>query len=155
MFYHISKKDLGVNVKFTPRVPDSALVSIEGNIPRVCVSSSLLGCIRGICGTNKVTVSDIIYGCKKDVVSNSYCPLTVYLAPADIYPYVPPNVSDYRANKEHWYLSVIKMRRIGYIDFTALLDGCIEIIDYKKTLSISEDILANYKLITNRRIKNA
>ncbi len=47
-YYHLSMKYYGEKIKLIPRVPQVNIKSLEdGHIPRICVSTSIDGCILG------------------------------------------------------------------------------------------------------------
>lgn len=141
MYYHVSKKYLGEKVVLTPRVPETCLVSEEGDIPRICTSRTLLGCIRGIVSHSMVSVRDFIY---EIVECEGFNTLDDYLADTKkmvisppIYvtggvAYTPPNASDFRANKEMWFLEDTEFVLIGYIDLALLM--------YTGELAVRQDI---------------
>lgn len=60
VFYHISKKYLDKKVTLTPKVPESALINKEGNIPRICVSDDPLLCVRSVMSNPKIQVRNFI-----------------------------------------------------------------------------------------------
>lgn len=59
-YFHISKKDLGEKIILKPKIPESAILSKEGNIPRICVCPKIYNCIEGITSTRKPTVGEFI-----------------------------------------------------------------------------------------------
>lgn len=134
LFYHVSKKDHGLTFKFKPKLPESAIIPKEGNIPRVCVAPEIFYCLRSI-GSNKHLYSmDIIIECRND--EGGWNPPAIYMTNEQ--PYLPPRVSDFRYNKEHWFLKPVEMLRIGYVDLEALTRGKVEIIKQFKTFTFEE-----------------
>lgn len=111
-YYHISKTDLGEKFRFTPRVPRSAIIDDEGDIPRVCVSSKIVNCIDAICGCY-ATVNDFIHEVVR-LDSDLLIPPTVYFTTRT--PYTPPNAVDFYQNGEKWFITSVTMKRLGYID---------------------------------------
>ena len=72
---------------------------------------------------------------RKDIVTIG--PVTIYST--DQQPYLPPDASDFRINKEHWFIQPVEMIRIGYLSLGQLLKGKIslikkpnQIVDYPK-----------------------
>lgn len=141
MYYHVSKRYLGEKVVLTPRVPETALINEEGDIPRICTSKTLLGCVRGIVSHSLVAVKDFLY---EIVEHESFKTFDDYLldskkmvlSPA-IYvaggvAYTPPNASDFRANKEMWFLQDTEFVLVGYIDLALLI--------YTGELAMRQDI---------------
>jgi hypothetical protein len=135
--YHISRKDLGQDIVLKPRVPSSSVISKEGNIPRVCVSSHPVYCLRSIVGTQEISIEDILYAFydmdNHESLSHWKNRNGLLLPPA-IYqsfeqPFLPPHASDFRRNKEQWYLKKTPFSRVGYLNLRELLSGRIKIID--------------------------
>ena len=50
MFYHVSKNNLGNIIYLEPKIPENCLIEEEGNIPHICVSTSIYYCLRSIIG---------------------------------------------------------------------------------------------------------
>ena len=94
MWFHISKKFVGKNKTFMPKVPESALKDEEGNIPRICVSDSLYRCLLGLIGYSQLRS----YMFSAEFKENP----CVYFTEKT--PYLPPNASDFRRTNEHWFL---------------------------------------------------
>lgn len=146
-WYHISLKYFNDNPVLNPKVPESACVENEGNIPRICVSDNILFCLRSIISTNHIRPIDILYEFKKDkyrvrktiagaVVYNPCCYNTVSV------PYLPPDISDFRQNNEHWFITPTKFHYMGRINILKLiLNNAIEFIN-----DIDTDIKINKKL---------
>lgn len=142
MYYHVSKIDLGSVVVFTPKIPGSSLISTEGNIPRVCVTTSIRNCLLSINGVREGSIKDTVINLSNE--ENSYRKDIVTIGPVTIYstdqqPYLPPDASDFRINKEHWFIQPVEMKRIGYLSLGQLLKGKIslvkkpnQIVDYPK-----------------------
>lgn len=130
MYYHVSKKYLGEKVVLTPRVPETCLVTEEGDIPRICTSKTLLGCIRGIVSHSMVSVRDVLYEIVEHVGFSAFedylADSTKMVISPSIYvaggiAYTPPNASDFRANKEMWFLEATEFTLVAYIDLHTLI----------------------------------
>lgn len=146
MFFHLSKFDLGDSVILTPKVPESSLISKEGNIPRICVSSDVWLCICSIISVEKPSIRDLMYefidrtkfdsfeDCKKH---NEFF-LNPVVYEIDDEPFLPPDASDFRKNKEHWFLTPKEFNKKGYLDFYSLLKGKIHISSENKKLSCEQ-----------------
>ena len=63
--YFVTQKDMGKNVILKPRVPESAS-DHEGHVSRICVSSSILGCLSSIGGNLCLGCNTYIYSCDAD-----------------------------------------------------------------------------------------
>lgn len=149
-YFHISKKDLGDKVVLKPKIPESALPSKEGNIPRICVCPKIYNCIEAIVSVRRPTVGDFIQELSKDVnpfelfESNK---LITYFSPSiyvsDEIPFLPPAASDYRRTKEHWYLKRTPFKRCGYLDLNMLLTtGKLNTVDqYNEIKAKYKDLL--------------
>lgn len=147
LFYHVSKKDHGPLFKFKPKLPESAIIPKEGNIPRVCVSPEIFYCLRSISSNKNLYSMDIILECRNE--EGTWNPPAIYMTFES--PYLPPRVSDFRYNHEHWFLKPIEMLRIGYVDLAALTTGKVEIMKKFKVFTFKElggrgkDVLVSVK----------
>lgn len=124
-FKHVSKMDLGDSAVFTPRVPETALVSIEGNIPRVCVSPSVGRCIHSIISSRVTHAWDLLYEFRSNIedfedleewIDRDGIIVSPSIYSTDELPYLPPKASDFRQNKEMWFLKPVTLIRNGYVD---------------------------------------
>lgn len=130
MYYHVSKIDRGEEFVFKPKLPESALISKEGDIPRICVCSNVYFCLRAITSSSSLSLDDL----RCEFVSdNDMIPPAVYMTQES--PYIPPDASDFRFNDERWFLSKIKMERVGYINLKPLFEkGAIELVKQKELI---------------------
>lgn len=137
-FYHISMHNHGDYFQFEPRVPETAIISKEGNIPRVCVCPTLYQCLKAISSSKILYSFDIITVAKKleDYIIQPF----VYKVIGDLEPYLPPNVSDFRENEEHWFITPVMMKRVGCIDLVQLSKGKVSMV--KNLLPIEKELLA-------------
>lgn len=131
MYYHVSKIDHGKEFTFKPKVPESALFTTEGNIPRVCVCPNVFYCLRAICSCSPITVGDALLGMNND--DDFVYPFVVYAT--EEVPFLPPKASDFRLNKEHWFLKDITMKRVGYISIIDLIYADVTVSDFYQKLS--------------------
>ncbi|MFA6198861.1 MAG: hypothetical protein WC679_00390 [Bacteroidales bacterium] len=140
MFFHISKIDLGDKVTLTPRLPDSAVISIEGNQKRICVSTSPLYCFRSITGMRSPRHYEILYEFKDEYDEDDeplFCFPTLYYTKNK--PIKPPDISDFSYNEEHWFIEETEFYKIGYVDMLALINNDFKISTVKKTTTILKD----------------
>lgn len=63
--YFITQKDMGDHVILKPRIPESA-PDYEGNIPRICVSPSILGALSSIGRHIYIGCYTYVYVCELD-----------------------------------------------------------------------------------------
>lgn len=126
-FYHVSKIDHGEEFEFIPRVPETAILNKEGNIPRICVSTKIFYCLRSICSNRELYSYDILNNLNNYNKTNILMPPTIYAIDPKQPPFLPPDVSDFRYNEELWFLNPIIMKRIGYLDLHKLVIGKIKI----------------------------
>ena len=140
MFFHISKIDLGNTVTLTPRLPDSAVTKIEGNQKRICVSTSPLFCLRSISGTRQPKISDILYELQDSNLKKCYSPVLYYTKEI---PIIPPDVSDFRHNQEHWFIEETEFYKIGFIDLVLLTNNIFGVSSIKHDIKL----LSKYKKI--------
>ena len=147
--YHVSKGYLGRSVTLNPQLPKSALISIEGDIPRVCFSTELSGCLSSISGGANCSISDALLEFKdKNIFPNP----SVYITIEDLF--TPPNISDFRENNEYWALIPIKVKFIGFIDLFQLTKNIIEITMERFTLT-NEIYRKEYKTLFTLKIKES
>ena len=150
MWFHISSDDLGASFLFTPRIPDSAVVSKEGNIPRICVCSDIHSCLMAITGVGKVGIPlrDLVFEFKKKLLVVSPA---IYVCKDE--PYLPPDVSDFRLTKEHWYLQEKMFNRQSFLSIKSLLSGEIKEITEPETMDFQEyrDLISYEMVITNNK----
>ena len=145
-FLHLSKSDLGAKFKFIPRIPSNAIMDEEGDIPRICVSTNLYDCVRGILGMTLPSTND--FGCEmrrfpqrqtlwEQVGEPTFHPCALYGTNRQAY--LPPNHGDFRENNEHWFLTPVTMNRLGFLDLHAFFkDGELRIIDEYVSLSAAQ-----------------
>jgi len=115
MWYHVRREFTGKKPTIKPSIPKAAeeynwCRSEEGDIPRICVSDTVLNCLRGIMGIEKPAMDDF----KKYFHENPYLYFTEEV------PYIPPNCSDFRENSEHWFITPTKFIYLGRVDMYKL-----------------------------------
>ena len=153
-FYHISSEHLGINPVLEPRVPRSSLIQEEGDIPRICVAPTLYFCVRSIIGCNPINQWDVLVQFKTGIEGfetnaefiqkGKTIDYPIVYTPCAT-PYLPPNSSDFRENKEHWFLEKTEFFFVGYLDLEHMLDnGKFKLTDNRK--SINSSILLNESL---------
>ena len=141
MFYHVSKKNLGNTIYLEPKIPESSLLEEEGNIPRICVSINVYYCLRSIIAVQAKNfhVFNLLEAFRHNLLpmeskeywvargENLLSP-SIYISKK--YAFLPPNSSDFRSNKEHWYLQKTKFERLGFLDLSALItNGKLNVIN--------------------------
>lgn len=165
-YYHISKTYLGKEYLFTPRIPQSSLISVEGNIPRICVSDNILKCIRSMTGMHSPDILDItsefIFG--NDDCSNVDQLLlngNNFVNPAIYYtqniPFLPPNISDFRYNSEMWFLQPELFQFKGYLNLSQLISGNFVVSESATSLTKKEYIdrkNEELEILLEKNIKN-
>lgn len=132
-WYHVSRKDLGDKIKLTPKIPESAIISREGNIPRVTTSDNVLLCVKAIISSYTFKVADLLEFKHK----NNFINPAIYVNDTD-QPYLPPDAIDFRSNNEHWYLQETEFNLIGYVCLKSLTEGKLNIVNEKLTLTKEE-----------------
>ena len=63
--YFVTQKDFGSSVILKPKIPESS-PEYEGKIPRICVSTSILGALSSIGGNLGLNCNTYIYKCDLD-----------------------------------------------------------------------------------------
>lgn len=116
MWIHVSREYFGTNPVIKPKIPGSVsnnfvCRSVEGDIPRICVSTNLIKCISGITGNYDIPLESFT----KHFPTNP----CVYIT--DEIPYTPPNCSDFRDNDEHWFITPTHFYYLGRIDIYKLV----------------------------------
>lgn len=159
-FYHLSKSKLPNGELIQPRIPKTAFIQTEGNIPRICVTDDIILALQSICSTSvsrglcfsdlmwnfldpKLTLrkQDIYDLYEKSKQSNSIlmCNIAVYCILVNDkktnMPFLPPDCADFRRFREHWYLQTQPdLKFIGYLDWHGLLNGAIRITEEEPNL---------------------
>lgn len=140
-FLHVSKHDLGEKFKFTPRIPENAVLDYEGDIPRVCVSTNLYDCVRGVLGEAEPVVADFAHTMRRWHTERSR---GMYYEASALYgtnrkAFLPPDHGDFRDNQEHWFLTPVTMYRLGYIDLRAFFQFCeLKIVPERQVFQYDE-----------------
>jgi hypothetical protein len=154
-YFHLSNTFLGEEAILEPRVPNSSLISVEGNIPRVCFSTNVFYCFRSICGTNSISFNDFANFKDKKINQEHYSEEffeawdamiekgdfkiinpAIYITNEQLY--LPPKCSDYRSNKEHWSLKPVKVKFQGYLCLKSLTERKLKITNDINTLDTQE-----------------
>lgn len=156
-WYHISKIFLGDNIILQPKVPESAVIEIEGDIPRICVSSHILKCLRSLISTKKLFAENIILEfAESKRILNSKKYIKGYIENPCIYytsnnpAYLPPDSSDYRNNDEHWFLTSTQFYYFGRLDIKKLIfDNILESTDEENTYIIFEKSNKKQEILIN------
>lgn len=155
-YFHISKRYLGETVILKPKVPELCDINTEGNIPRICVSDKIFKCVCSIISSYPFRISDVLNEFRQDLEAfeskEEYSDrITIIKSPSIYYteeiPFLPPKVSDFRNNNEHWFLQDTEFRLYGFIDFLELVRT--------KRLSISKtQTEIDSKLLLSEEFKN-
>ena len=109
MWFHVTKKYLEDEVTLIPSVPQNALTDAEGDIPRICVSTSVFKCLRGLKGRENIYKEDF-----KNFTENP----CVYFTEET--PYIPPDCNDFRYNDERWFIEPTKFFFLARVDLVRL-----------------------------------
>lgn len=136
MWYHVSKRFLGNEFVFKPKLPETAVIEREGDTPRICVSDSIAKCLRAIDSGDNLTLKSIIinfsdlkdefsFETEEDLYAKNFRTPAIYVTEET--PILPPDISDFRFNNEHWFLQPTKFKFVGYLSFNALLKGQLSI----------------------------
>lgn len=126
MWYHVSYEHLGDTKILLPRVPDNANRELEGDIPRICVSSDIIKCLYAIIGSYHLTAQQL------RAQFGNRNPSIYYTRRV---PYIPPKCADFRENDERWFLEPVEFYFLGYLDMKTLLEQERIIFTKKKTYS--------------------
>lgn len=151
MFFHVSYHDHGEYFQFTPKVPVDAVSSKEGNIPRVCVSTSIYNCLHSLANVIKLYSYDVILKCKHDKDTPCIIQPVIYKVVEGQTPYIPPNAVDFRLRDEHWFITPVFMERVGCLDVIELtngnivVNGKIELLDVNDISGHGKDVLISGK----------
>lgn len=131
-FFHVSYsiKPIENNmVILKPRVP-AKMYADEGNIPRICVSKNIIGCLKGI--TEELTKIRLAMTFARNVIeyeeSDGYSSYDLWLINPKIYvctnkiAYLPPKFKDFRKNDEYWYIDETVFHYLGNINIDDLIN---------------------------------
>lgn len=123
--FHVSKVYLGSNPVLSPRLPVSASKK-EGNIPRICVSPNIFFCVRAIVGSpqRKLDLADLSLEFA-DAENTMLLYGAVYKTNEK--PFIPPDCSDFRSNKEHWFIKDTVFTYCGSLDFSNIHQGKLKL----------------------------
>lgn len=143
MMYHLSKKYLGDDVILTPKVPVNADLDSEGDIPRICFSTNVFYCVRGIIGCKRIRILGLVEFKNKIVSQLDDEEEELKLVNPSIYVttkklYIPPAHGDFRYNKEYWALENTEVKFIGFLCLKKLINSKLKITDNANTLNPSE-----------------
>jgi hypothetical protein len=142
MFFHVSFQNHGSYFQFQPKVPEMAYEYKEGNIPRVCVCPTVYQCLSAISGEKELYSFDIMQKCRRFPDASVIEQPSIYVVIGDQLPYLPPNASDFRKNEEHWFLSPVVMKHIGYLNMTKLVLGRCVVTRNKDNQFVDWSIIA-------------
>jgi hypothetical protein len=118
-WYHVSEKDLGDTVILTAKVPKTAPADLEDvTTARVCFAPSISQCLYAIHSYKTNLISEVIKTYLHTTPQSCINP-TVYFTDAELVK--PDDASDYSITEEHWSLTDIAVRRLGYVDLYHLL----------------------------------
>lgn len=161
MFYHVSYVDLGERATLTPQIPKNSDIEEEGDIPRICVSTSIYSCLKGILSKQKFKSIHILNNFRKDMEAFEEMEEWInkgakILSPTVYYTkkkaYEPPNASDFRKNNEYWYINKTIFDRVGYICLNTLIEkNQIRVVDFYHEVDgkILNDVKVNKAFIQN------
>lgn len=162
MFYHITTEDFwSKSILLNPRVPDTQYFG-EGNIPRICVSDSIMGCLRSILSTRKIIAIELLeYSRPKNTLKafeSNYdwlkrCPSipspSIYFSKEPAY--LPPDYFDFRKNGEHWYVQPTNFNFYAFIDLQNTIKN--KTLEYSMFPSSIESSKLLSKSLGKREIK--
>lgn len=117
--YHVSAKDWGERVVFAPRVPSTGGPRECKVRARICVATTLRGCLLAINGTTDLIGYTWPYWRRA-----GRKPLVVYRFRGASYVPTAAEVPDVALTGERWLLQESTGERIGYIDMNALVNTC-------------------------------
>lgn len=110
-FYHVSRMYLGKSKVFLPKIPESAVRSLEDvETPRICVAPTIIQCLMGIAGTEDIEFEF------RNKSKDKFDELFVY-TPMDCSKVSPAGrIPDFQRTKEHWILEPCEMSYLGKIN---------------------------------------
>ncbi len=98
------------------------------------MTTSVVNCINSIVSHNGVSVMEFLFeiffrdalydgsSAVDDWIKNKSKLTSPVIYRCKETPYLPPDASDFRRNREHWYLSPTEFIRSGYIDLNRLVE---------------------------------
>ena len=138
LFYHVELARTKPIEIFIPRIPDERLVDEDDVIPRICVSTSIIGCLNAV-----------PWGKRNLDFIPDFLPIRVYVFETDKFwssseLYNDGLVADAIYTDEHWLLEPIMPKEIFYINNLKINLKDI-ILDTKKHYSIIDKL--DYNII--------
>ena len=110
--YHLSVDRFRDKV-FSPRIPKNRVQFENGSIPRICVSTSVRGCLKGL-GIDGMTVQAFLY-----------TPVEYNGNKIEDYIYKPTvdEVPDVVETREKWITCPVKMKYLGVVEVISHRDS--------------------------------
>ena len=105
ILYHITTKDCGEKVRLIPRTEGEFRSVDEPNIPRICVSENVSGCMVAV------------YPC-----IDHHLPVRVYRTDRRMKAHIPELVVDSGITREKWILKSVQMVLFGTINQSVVPD---------------------------------
>ena len=106
--YHLSVDRFRDKV-FSPRIPKNRVQFENGSIPRICVSTSVRGCLKGL-GIDGMTVQAFLY------TPVEYNGNKIYKPTVD-------EVPDVVETREKWITCPVKMKYLGVVEVISHRDS--------------------------------
>lgn len=122
-------------IKITPSIPNNAILEVEGDKPRICFvkennnnkeyNQEILKCLRALISTKKdyINSHDILAEFKYRGNKNKLINFFIFKYSKEENMILPPDVSDFRLNNEHWLLKEDELELIGYLSLKDLLEN--------------------------------
>ena len=141
---------MGQQATLLPKVPNNAYFDEEGDIPRICFSTSIFYCVRSIIGCKRLRTIGLIafkdiYTPEEELKFNNP---NIYVTNKKLY--TPPACSDFKYNKEYWALDPTEVNFIGLLCLKNLVNGILKTTDIANTLDSQEwwNNKSNYILLS-------
>lgn len=141
-------------IKITPSIPNNAILEVEGDKPRICFvkennnnnnkecEQEILKCLRALISTKKdyINSHDILAEFKYRGNKNKLINFFIFKYSKEENMILPPDVSDFRLNNEHWLLKEDELELMGYLSLKDLLENKkINIINFTEENYFSDN----------------
>ena len=153
--YHISMKDLGDEIILEPKIPDIVAFGEDDHTKRICVSPSILGCLRSVQPINQYTPQEGLNEKKPEITRAKFYLYEAKVKCKNLYQPTKQEVPDVYVTNEFWVMSptlftkVSDMHIIKQYDFPnscfsryavcpvdgdVIMDRIISLLEYSETL---------------------
>jgi hypothetical protein len=130
--FHVSRVDLGFTATLVPQIPFTLCKKECKKTPRVCFSPTVELCLIAIGAFGEMPGVKILANFL-ELSSSFTCPTVYQYNGTLVKPDDSLKGSDFDLTQEHWALTEVEVRRVGYLDYVTMRkNNKIEIVDSSK-----------------------